>query len=162
MSYNIFLTVDGIKGESRDETYRDAIDVLSISWGVSNPANVMTPGRSSSRSEFSDFNLMKSVDRASPQLFLKCAAGTVIPWAQVDLVRAMGDTAQAFLKYRFEQVVVTSLQHSGATGGDTRPTESASLGYARVFITYREQRADGTLGPETTVGWDVAKNQPIA
>ena len=34
MAVDIFLKLDGIKGESQDHKHKDEIDVLAWSWGV--------------------------------------------------------------------------------------------------------------------------------
>ena len=33
---DMFLKIDGIKGESQDKTHKEEIELLSFSWGVSN------------------------------------------------------------------------------------------------------------------------------
>ena len=35
MAVDMFLKLDGIKGESLDATHKDEIDVLAWSWGLS-------------------------------------------------------------------------------------------------------------------------------
>jgi len=35
MAVDIFLDLDGVKGESRDSKHLETIDVLSWSWGLS-------------------------------------------------------------------------------------------------------------------------------
>ena len=34
MASDMFLKIDGIKGESNDDKYKDQIEVLSFSWGA--------------------------------------------------------------------------------------------------------------------------------
>jgi len=33
MAVDMFLKIDGVEGESRDETHQKEIDILSWSWG---------------------------------------------------------------------------------------------------------------------------------
>ena len=42
---DMFLKIDGIKGESRDKINKDSIDVLSWSWGMSNAGGSKTGGK---------------------------------------------------------------------------------------------------------------------
>ena len=35
MAFDAFLKLDGVKGESFDNTHKGEIDILSFSWGVS-------------------------------------------------------------------------------------------------------------------------------
>jgi type VI secretion system secreted protein Hcp len=34
-----------------------------------------------------------------------------------------------------------------------------SLSFGKIQVEYKEQKADGSLGASTKVGWDVKKNQ---
>jgi type VI secretion system secreted protein Hcp len=38
MAIDMFLKIDGIQGESTDIHHRDEIDILSYTWGESQPA----------------------------------------------------------------------------------------------------------------------------
>jgi type VI secretion system secreted protein Hcp len=68
-----FLFVEGIPGESKDQRYRDQIDVESWTWGQARPfAPVpMEP----SKPTFQDLAVAKRIDRSSPQLALACVQG---------------------------------------------------------------------------------------
>ena len=37
MAYDSFLKIEGIKGESLDSKHKDEIEVLSFSWGATQP-----------------------------------------------------------------------------------------------------------------------------
>jgi type VI secretion system secreted protein Hcp len=43
--------------------------------------------------------------------------------------------------------------------GDQRPTESISLNFAQVKVTYTEQKADGSRGEVIETAWDVRANR---
>ena len=36
MAVDMFLELDGIKGEAADKAHKDTIDILAWSWGLSN------------------------------------------------------------------------------------------------------------------------------
>jgi len=38
MALDMFLKIDGIQGESTDNHHKDKIDILSYTWGESQPA----------------------------------------------------------------------------------------------------------------------------
>lgn len=46
MALDMFIKIDGIKGESTDDKHKDEIDVLSWSWGMSQSGTVHTTGGS--------------------------------------------------------------------------------------------------------------------
>jgi type VI protein secretion system component Hcp len=61
-------------------------------------------------------------------------------------------------------VFLSSYQARGAspTGASDRlPTESWSLHYAKMTISYREQKPDGSLGGSIQMGYDWSKNVKI-
>src|SRR5712691_5547821 len=44
MAMDIFAKLGDIKGESTDDKHKDEVEVLSYSWGVTNPVHVGTGG----------------------------------------------------------------------------------------------------------------------
>ena len=37
MAIDVYLQIDGIKGESQDDRHKDWIECTSVNWGVSQP-----------------------------------------------------------------------------------------------------------------------------
>ena len=66
MSLDIFLKVDGIQGEARDRTHANEIDVLSFTWGASNPGSGSSGGGGAGKVQFQTLNVVKRIDKASP------------------------------------------------------------------------------------------------
>jgi type VI secretion system secreted protein Hcp len=76
MASDYLLEIDGIKGESRDDKHKDAIDVMSFSWGASNPGSFATGGGGGAgKVSFSDISFMSQVNKSSPELMTACATG---------------------------------------------------------------------------------------
>ena len=62
MASDIFLKVDGIKGESTDVNHKDEIEVLSWSWGVTQtPGSSAGSGASSGKPNISELVVGKLV-----------------------------------------------------------------------------------------------------
>jgi type VI secretion system secreted protein Hcp len=116
------------------------IDVMSWSWGVSNSGtaySASTGGAGTGKTQFNEFNITKSVDSASPKLFLNCTKGTL--FTKVTLTgRKAGETAQEYLVITLEQVLITSVQLAGSGPGDELPTEQVSLNFAKATIETTE------------------------
>src|SRR5688572_15175109 len=74
---DMFLKLDGIKGESKDEKHKDEIEILSFSWGMTNTP-VLGGGGGSGKVSFHDISLVTRLSKASPQLLAACAGGTNI------------------------------------------------------------------------------------
>jgi type VI secretion system secreted protein Hcp len=141
-----FLELSGIKGESVDKQFKDAIDVQSFSWGVQN----------SGKPHFQDLAIAKSVDAASPQLLLRAASGDPIATAKLT-VRKAGPSPAPYLTLCLTDARVTSLSTAGSSGGD-RPTESVTFSYSTIVESYRRQNADGSLAPPIVGGWNLIRN----
>ena len=62
MATNIFAKIGDIKGESVDSKHKDEIEVLSFSWGVTNPADFKSPGGGAGKPTFSDLNFLHNID----------------------------------------------------------------------------------------------------
>jgi type VI secretion system secreted protein Hcp len=160
MAYDAFLKLDGIQGESQKQGHTQEIDIMSFSWGSSNPSSVGTGGGSSTgKVSVSDFSIMKPTDSSSPLLFQKCCDGTTIATGLVTLRKAGGQSPIEYLKYNFTNVYVTSVQWSGSGGGgDDTPMESVSFTFETCTVDYTPQNDDGSPGGAVHGGWDVSAN----
>ena len=161
MALEAFLKIEGIPGESRKQGHADEIDILSFSFGASNPTTVGNgTGAGASQVNISSFNIMKSTDLSSTALFLRCAKGEHIPTALVTLRKAGGTNPLEYLQYKFTKVYVDNIQWSAASGGDDMPTESLSLAFEKVEIVYSSQADDGTAKKTVGSGWDIPSGTP--
>jgi type VI secretion system secreted protein Hcp len=87
---------------------------------------------------------------------LYCANGDHFPNARLT-VRKAGKKPLEYMVIEMEKVMITSVS-TGGSGGEDRLTENVSLNFAKVEIKYKEQKADGTGGPEKVFKWDIAAN----
>lgn len=163
MAYDVFLKIEGIKGESTDDKHKDEIELLSFSFGVSQPISgtISSAGSiSASKADFSDISFMHYYDLASPKLFEACATGQHIPSVTLTCHRATGNK-EKYLEYKLTDVLVSSVQTSGAAGGEDVPTESVSLAFGKIEITYTKLGADGKAAGNASSGWDRLKNVKV-
>ncbi len=130
---NIFLKIDGIPGESHDEKHKGEIDVLAWSWAVEVPASISYGGGAAAAPKYSPLVVKKSVDKASPSLFLSAAKGDHIKSA-VLTVRALGGNQLEFYKITLGDVLVASVAEGGA--GNTLPAEEIALDYGTLSYFY--------------------------
>src|SRR6266481_1637831 len=76
MASDIFAKLGDIKGESLDSKHKDEIEVLSFSWGVTNPGRVISGGGGGAgKATFQDLSIVHKIDKASPVLMRACATG---------------------------------------------------------------------------------------
>ena len=157
MAVDMFIQIGALKGEARDKTHKDKIDVLAWSWGMSNSGSAhIGGGAGAGKVNVQDLSFTKYIDRTSPTLLDYLATGNVIAKAKLTVVKA-GETQAPYLRYCFTGLQVSSLS-SGGSGGENRLTENVTLSYSTIVEAYQQQRADGTLAAPVFGGWDLIKN----
>jgi len=144
MALDIFAKIGDIKGESLDDKHKDEIEVLSYSWGVTNPGSVGPPGGGGgvARAHFQDLSIVHNVDRASPQLIQACASGIHLKDATITLRKA-GQVQQEFLVIKMNDVLVTRVTQAGTR--DQSVPETVSLAFAKIDVEYTPQAPDGVV-----------------
>ncbi len=161
MPFDSFLKIAGVPGESTQAGHAGEIDVLSWSWGVTNPATGGGGGgRRTGRSVAVPIDFIKRVDTSSPLLMLACASGQHYMEA-VLTCRKAGGQQQDFIHMRFTDVLVTNYQIGGSAGGDIVPTDSFSINFAKVEYSYRPQDPEGGLGKPIVRSWDFRGSRPM-
>jgi type VI protein secretion system component Hcp len=110
-----FLKFDGVDGESQDKAHKGWIDVVSWSWGESQPS-----ARGSGKCDLQDIVVVKEVDKASPQLRRMASSRTVIPQAIVEI---SGE------RHLLQNVKIKGVQP--AVSPDGTQAEQISLNFAR-------------------------------
>ena len=162
MAFDAFLKLDGVPGESTDDKHKDWIEVLSYSWGVSQPASGSASSggaRSAERCNHEDFQITKALDKASPKLFLACCNGEHIKEVKFSLNRATGDKQQ-YMLYVLSDAIVSSVKPGGtADAAETLPIETVRFNYGSIDLTYTEtDHNTGKPKGDVKAGWDLTKN----
>ncbi len=159
MTPDIFLKLDGIDGESKDDTHKGEIDVQSFQWGLHNGATMDSGGGGGAgKVSFHDITIQKSADKSTPSLMQHCAAGVHIK-SGVLTVRKSGGKQEEFYKISLSTIMVSSITNTGANGG--KPSEMVTLNFAEIKFDYKEQNDDGGLGGVVKFGWNVKRNVKV-
>jgi type VI secretion system secreted protein Hcp len=154
-----FLKIEGVDGESKDDKHKNEIELESFSWGETNSGTAgHGGGAGSGKVQPQDFHIVKRVDKASPKLFVACATGEHFKKA-VLVARKAGKEQQEYLKLSFEDLIVSSYQLGGAAQSDVVPMDQVSLNFARLEVSYKAQKPDGSLDAEVKQKYDFAANK---
>jgi len=159
MSFEAFIKIDGITGESRDDQHTDEIEISSYGFSISHPSTGVSGagGHSGGKASFGDLFISKEIDAASPILYLAAADGRSIPNVVLTLARAGGDK-MVFLRVEMTNVMITGVTPSGSGGAiDSLPMEQVSMACETVKWTYTKQGTDGKAVGDVSAGWDIAK-----
>lgn len=154
-----YIKFDGIDGEAIDRGHKDWIDILSVSHGISRPMSAGATGATRQRAAatYGDVVVVKELDKSSPKLMESLSTGAVIPTMALSVTRASADgTSTPYLQWELKNVMVTAYRISGATSGEDRPTETISLNYEEIKVTYTEQdAATGATKGNVEYNWKV-------
>jgi type VI secretion system secreted protein Hcp len=161
MAVDMFLKIDGIKGESQDHTHSAEMQIQSWSWGETNVGSgTLGGGIGSGKVSMQDFHFVIDYGTHSPLLFKACAVGTHIPNAMLTCRKAGGEQ-QEYLTWKFTDIIISSYQTGGSSNGGELPTDQCSFNFSKIEMSYKEQKADGSVGGNISAGYDVKKNQPV-
>lgn len=91
MAIDVYLQIDGIKGESGDEKHREWIECRSVSWEVKQSRSASSStggGHTVERCEHGEIVISKLADLSSPVLLQTCSSGETISTARIEFMRA--------------------------------------------------------------------------
>jgi type VI secretion system secreted protein Hcp len=155
MAVDMFIKIGDLKGESKDKAYKEWIDVLSWSWGMSQQGSFhMGGGGGAGKVNVHDLAITKQVDKASTELMLRVATGKHFPEATL-IARKAGDKPLVYLTIKLTDVIVTSWS-SGAGSGSDMTTENITLNFSKFNVKYTGQEATGGAGTQPEVTYDIA------
>ena len=158
MASSIFAKIGNIKGESLDSKHKGEVELLSWSWGVAQSGTMAHGGGGGEgKASFTDFNFAHHVDKASPVLMKACATGEHIKEATIT-VRKAGKGQQEFLIIKMNDIIITSVEPSGA-GDGSLTAENVAMQCAKVDLEYKPQKADGSLDAGVHFKYDIKGNK---
>ncbi|WAK00359.1 Hcp family type VI secretion system effector [Methylobacter sp. YRD-M1] len=158
MAVDMFIKIGDLKGESRDKTHKDEIDVLAWSWGMSQSGTTHTGGGGGAgKVSVQDISFTKWVDKASAPLMMACCTGKHFDDATL-VVRKAGDTPLEYIVIKLTEVIVTSVS-TGGSGGEDRLTENVTLNFAKFEYAYQPQNEKGAKdGGVIEAKFNIAEN----
>jgi type VI secretion system secreted protein Hcp len=163
MAVDMFLKLDSIPGESKDQKYPDHIEILSFSWGAIQQGAYNTgTGGGAGKAHVQEPQFTHFVDKASTVLLQMCVSGKHITKGEFIARRAGADgKPQPYLNLKFDDLIVSSVQTSGSHGGEDRMTEQFTLNFRRFEVVYTTQDNKGAPQPSNPVKYDLQKNAEV-
>jgi type VI secretion system secreted protein Hcp len=157
MATDMFIKIGNIKGESKDKTYKDAIDVLAWSWGMSQSGSMhIGSGGGAGRVNVQDLSLTKYVDASTPILMQFCATGEHVDKVELHLRKA-GKEQMVYLKLTLTKAIITNVS-TGGSGGEDRLTENLTINFAKYKIEYFPQDDTGAAAAAIDSGYNIELN----
>lgn len=163
MAIDVYLQIDGIKGESADSKHAGWIECLAVQWSMKQPKSATSStggGHTAERAELDDITFQKLADLSSPILMQTCVMGKTIPRAKFEFLRADGQGERVkYFEVELENVLigaVTPVVHEGSI-----LSETIGLKFSKVKWKYTQQKVGGGAGGNTAGGWDLATNRIV-
>jgi len=158
VAVDMFMKIEGANGESKDANHKDWTDIVSFSWGATQPGNMGSGGGGGTgKASFNDLHVIARIDKASPAVMKHCASGKHLSKVEVSVCKAGGEQIE-YSKITLEEVLVTSVQLSC-----DQESERVLVNYAfqagKVKQQYWEQSNQGSKGAESLVSWDIKQNK---
>lgn len=161
MASDVYVSIEGIKGESTDSKHPGWIECESVEWGITQPRSATAStagGHTAERAELEDITFIKCADLSSPILMQMCAVGKTIPRAKFEFMRADGNgEAIRYFEIELENVLISFVQPAIRRGEIL--SEHIGLKFSKVKWKYAQQRIAGGAGGNTMGGWDLATNK---
>jgi type VI secretion system secreted protein Hcp len=161
MAIDVYLTIDGIEGESTDSAHPGWIEVTSAHWGVTQPRSATAStggGHTAERCEHHTLALSKLADLASPILMQTCSMGKTVPKARLEFMRADGDGKRVkYYEVTLENVMIASMEQLVSEGSILH--DSIGLRFSKVKWSYTQQKIGGGAGGSTVGSWNLAANK---
>ncbi len=155
----IYLQIDDIEGNVTEGAHEGWTEIDSLQWGVGRAiasAIGRAADRESSQPSISEISVTKLMDEASPHFFSEACVGEGKPMV-IEFCKT-GEAAEVYMKYELEDCMISG--YSVSSGGD-RPTESISLSFTRIEMTYTPTEKDGSLGNPIPAGYDMVAGAKV-
>ena len=144
-----------IKGESKDDTHKEKIQIQNFSFGVELSASpTVGTGLGAGKAVLKEFEFEVNASTASPTLFQHCCEGHHCKSATL-FVRKAGGKPQDFYVWKFTDLVFTKFEHTCSDD----IVEKIAFAYTQVACEYKPQKEDGSLGSGLKGGWDQKVNK---
>ncbi len=131
----IFMFIDGVKGESKDNAHKDWTDVQSTNW-----AHGEAPPGSPVKIQFGRLQITKLNDSISPLLALAAATGLAFKELKLEMIRS-GPVPVVVSRVKLRGARVASYA-TAVQDGPNAPTDS--IGFSFDQITWINFKVDAT------------------
>ena len=147
-----FLLIDGVNGGSTDKDHVGWFEIDGFEFDMGNTGGTGSGGGGAGKATFSPLEVALSLDPGLAGLLADVATGKHIKAVQLEGVTKGGDTVY---NLRLADVLVSRVDE-GDGGSD-----SLSFDYSQVGLITHVQKADGSIAPGASFGFNLATNTTI-
>jgi type VI secretion system secreted protein Hcp len=149
-----FLKLDGIAGAATEKDHKGEIPIGGFSVSAQGAQNIgsQSSGAGAGKVSIQSFSITKTLDKSSPLLFQAAATGQHFKEAVLSFTHKVGGKEQTYLKFDFQNVLISSVQDGGSGGGT--PQEQVTFSFQKVAEAFIEP--NGKTG--ATVNFNLSTN----
>jgi type VI secretion system secreted protein Hcp len=169
---DMFLMLDGIKGESLDALYRDHIEVLGWQWHITNDASFsLSPADTVKKTSFDNLMIDKLYDLSSVTLINYCALGKRIPVGTLACRKNVGShgvdarggeiNKMEYLILELRNIKVDKIDWPKTTDAQAVVQETVTLKFTEFSIVYQPQNERGEAVGAVDFGFDLSSHKQV-
>ena len=150
----IYMKYGSIDGAATTQGFQKWIELDSFQWGVGRAIGTAARGaqtRESSEPSISEITVTKRMDAGTPKLLQDALAGHLDNKVEIKFTTTTKGEVVDFLGYELTNTGISG--YSVSSGGDL-PTESLSLNFTKIALTYKGTDPAISSNP-VTVGYDL-------
>lgn len=153
----MYLQISGCPGSSVNSEHKGWSDIESCSFGVTQSSSAATgPGFGVGKASFQHMEVVKPIDKASPNLMQYCASGKHVDKITLSICKVGGGEKQ-YAKVELTGCFIQGVSLMSSTGSPY-VKEKVAISYKKINFIYKDQDSSGSLGAAVTAAWDVEKN----
>ena len=154
---DMFLKLDGIRGEVDESQHRYDISLLSYTQSMTGPFARGATSGAAGKAVCGTVTVVKYIDQASPDLVLYALNGRHVAQAVITFRRQPG--AFEYYKVILDDVIIAEVEQNNSklnfpNPAPPRATEKVTLMARRFRYEYTEQNDKGAAGAKPKAGWD--------
>lgn len=156
-----FFYVDGVTGTVSDANHKGRLAIISYGWGVSRKltSNTSTQGdRESANAVITDLEIVRTMDKATPKLFIEACCGTGKDMKVVQTKTGTGNGADTFIEYTLKNAIISDYQVEAINDDVARPREKLTVSFVDLEVKYTPYDEDGNAQAPIAVGFNTATN----
>lgn len=132
-----YMQIPGIDGDVSEKNHKNWIHLDSVEFGVSRHFSTETgrvSNRESSKPDFSEVSITKSMDQASPKLMQAACKSDAKQQIKINLCRTDSDDLSAYAEITLSHVLISQykLRHTN----EGKPYETIKLNFDKIQIKY--------------------------
>jgi type VI secretion system secreted protein Hcp len=150
-----FIKFDGVDGEAQDKDHKGWSDILSFSQVMHRSAGT-DPTRPRGAVVMEELVVVKELDKSTPKLAEALTRGQHFPKVEIHLTASYTEGERVtYFAYELKNVQVTSYSISGSGRSQEVPTESMSLNFEEIKVTYTEYDKAGAAKGNVEYEWKI-------